>query len=229
MSATSTNGRSFPSLFAILPYKTKPVLAQFWRLVKKFVGDYKPVSLLTDLEVSATRAFIQVFGDVKVTICLAEDRTANELGEEDPELSNFCHMIAAMPFVPPKEIERVFDAVFMACIGKHSKKIDDILVYARDNYIGAGGQEEPIPVHLWSQFEAVLSDEDICQSILLEGLKKALNMEQNSSQEELVWATIGRFGLEEELQAMGWREALLEVEYIFRSYNIKYQFLSSGT
>ena len=209
MSATSTNGRSFPSLFAILPYKTKPVLAQFWRLVKKFVGDYKPVSLLTDLEVSATRAFIQVFGDVKVTICLAEDRTANELGEEDPELANFCHMIAAMPFVPPKEIERVFDAVFMACIGKHSKKIDDILVYARDNYIGTGGKEEPIPVQLWSQFKAVFSDEDTCQSILLQGFKNA-NME--SSQKDLIWATISRFGLEEELQAVRWREALLQVE-----------------
>ena len=209
MSATSINGRSFPSLFAILPYKTKPVLAQFWRLVKKFVGDYKPVSLLTDLEVSATRAFIQVFGDVKVTICLAEDRTANELGEEDPELANFCHMIAAMPFVPPKEIERVFDAVFMACIGKHSKKIDDILVYARDNYIGTGGKEEPIPVQLWSQFEAVFSDEDTCQSILLQGFKNA-NME--SSQKDLIWATISRFGLEEELQAVRWRETLLQVE-----------------
>ena len=208
MSATSTNGRSFPSLFVVLPHKTKPALAQFWSLVKKFVGDYKPVSLLTDLEVSATRAFIQVFGDVKVTICLAEDRTADELGEEDPELSNFCHMIAAMPFVPPKEIERVFDAVFMACIGKHSKKIDDILAYARDNYIGTRGQEEPIPVHLWSQFEAVFSDEDTCQSILLQGFKNA-NME--SSQKELIWATIGRFALEEELQAVRWREAFLQV------------------
>ena len=94
MSATSTNGRSFPSLFAILPYETKPVLAQFWRLVKKFVGDYKPVSLLTDLEVSATRAFIQVFGDVKVTICWAGDRNANESGEEDRVLkSMFCNAI----------------------------------------------------------------------------------------------------------------------------------------
>ena len=209
MSATSTNGRSFPSLFAVLPHKTKPALDQFWRLVKKCVGDYKPVSLLTDLEVSATRAFIQVFGDVKVTICLAEDRTANELGEEDPELANFCHMIAAMPFVPPKEIERVFDAVFMACIGKHSKKIDDILVYARDNYIGTGGKEEPIPVQLWSQFKAVFSDEDTCQSILLQGFKNA-NME--SSQKDLIWATISRFGLEEELQAVRWRETLLQVE-----------------
>ena len=209
MSATVTEGRAFPSLFAVLPDKSEPVLDQFWRLVKHFVGDYKPTSLLTDLEISATTAFIKVFGDVKVTICLAEDRTANELGEEDPELSNFCHMIAAMPFVPPKEIERVFDAVFMACIGKHSKKIDDILVYARDNYIGTGGKEEPIPVQLWSQFEAVFSDEDTCQSILLQGFKNA-NME--SSQKDLIWATISRFGLEEELQAVRWRETLLQVE-----------------
>ena len=209
MSATVTEGRAFPSLFAVLPDKSEPVLDQFWRLVKNYVGDYKPTSLLTDLEISATTAFIKVFGDVKVTICLAEDRTANELGEEDPELSNFCHMIAAMPFVPPKEIERVFDAVFMACIGKHSKKIDDILVYARDNYIGTGGKEEPIPVQLWSQFKAVFSDEDTCQSILLQGFKNA-NME--SSQKDLIWATISRFGLEEELQAVRWREALLQVE-----------------
>ena len=40
-------------------------------------------------------------------------------------------------------------------------------------------------------------------------------MEQNSSQEELIWATIGRFALEEELHAMGWREALFEVCEIF--------------
>ena len=92
------------------------------------------------------------------------------------------------------------------------KKFDILQVWEhiQDNYIGSGGKEGRLPVKLWSQFEAVFSDEDTCQSILLQGLKNALNTE--SSQEELVWATIGRFGLEEELQAVLWREALLEVE-----------------
>ena len=211
MSATSTNGRSFPSLFALLP--DKPVLAQFWRLVKNFVGDYKPVSLLTDLDISATRAFIQVFGDVKVTICWSGDRNANESGEEDLVLkSKFCHLLSAMPFVPPKEIERVFDDVFMSSIGRHSDEIDRFLGYIRHNYIGTGGHKGRIPVQLWSQFEAVFSDDDTCQSILLQGSKNALNTEL--SQEELVWATIGRFALEEELQAARWREALLHVEVL---------------
>ena len=61
--------------------------------MKHFVGDYKPTSLLNDLEISATRAFIEVFGDVKVTICLAGDeRDANE----DDMLSNLCRMISGL-------------------------------------------------------------------------------------------------------------------------------------
>ena len=181
--------------------------------MKNFVGDYKPVSLLTDLDISATRAFIQVFGDVKVTICWAGDRNANESGEEDRVLkSKFCHLLSAMPFVPPKEIERVFDDVFMSSIGRHSDEIDRFLGYIRDNYIGTGGHKGRIPVQLWSQFEAVFSDDDTCQSILLQGSKNALNTEL--SQEELVWATIGCFALEEQLQAARWREALLHVEVL---------------
>ena len=208
MSATVTEGRAFPSLFAVLPDKSEPVLDQFWRLVKHFVGDYKPTSLLTDLEISATTAFIKVFGDVKVTICLAEGRNANESGEE----KDLFNMISAMPFVPPKEIERVFDNVFMTSIGKHSKKIDKFLVYFRDTYIGTGGQEGHIPPQLWSQFEAILDKEDsYCQSILLqEGLKDTLKTEL-ARQQESIWATIGRFGLEEEVQAVRWREAVLQV------------------
>ena len=205
LSATSTNGRSFPSLFALLPDKTKPVLVQFWRLVKNFVGDYKPVSLLTDLEVAATRSFIEVFGDVKVTICLAD-----KSGIEESVLSNLCHMISAMPFVPSQQTAHVFETVFRSCTDQQSKETLRFLDYIQDNFIGrTGGYKGHIPVHLWSQFEAVFGDEDTCQSILLQGLKNALNME--SSQEELVWTTIGQFGLEEELQARGWSEALLEV------------------
>ena len=175
--------------------------------MKNFVGDYKPVSLLTHLEVSATLAFVKVFGDVKVTICLAEGRNANESGEER-FLSN---MLSAMPFVPPKEIERVFAKVFMACIGKHSKKIDKFLLYIRDSYIGTGGQGGHIPPQLWSQFEATLNN-SYCQSILLQEAFKDTLKTELAQQQDSIWTTIGRFGLEEELQAVRWREAQLQVE-----------------
>ena len=205
--------------------------------MEDFVGDYKPISLLTHLNVSAT--FIQVFGDVKVTICLAENRNGKESVEEnlnqvehldqveqvDQVLLN---MISAMPFVPPKEIERVFRSVFMPYIGKHSNMIDKFLPYIQDNYIGTGGQEGHIPVQLWSQFEAIYDQEESCcqtQSILLqEGSKEAKDTWtrlHKHSGEEPIWATIGRFGLEEELQAVRWREALLEV-----SANCAYPFFA---
>ena len=51
-----------------------------------------------------------------------------------------------------------------------------------------------------------------CEHFAFKGSKNALNTEL--SQEELVWATIGRFALEEELQAARWREALLHVEVL---------------
>ena len=187
--------------------------------MKHFVGDFKPTSLLNDLEISATRAFIEVFGDVKVTICLADDeRDANE----DGMLSNLCHMISGLPFVPPNDTVHVFETVFCSFTDQHSDETKSFLEYIQDNYIGrTGGQKAHIPVQLWSQFEAVVSEEDICQSILLEGLKYGTE----SNEDKLVWATIGRFGLEEELQAVRWREALLEVQFIFGSYNIYAYFL----
>ena len=80
--------------------------------MKNFVGDYKPTSLLTDFETSASRAFIDVFGDVKVTICLAQEGNADKSGTEDPVLFNFYHMISAMPFVPSEQ------TVHNAYIGK---------------------------------------------------------------------------------------------------------------
>ena len=188
-----------------------PVLLQFWQLVKQFVGDYKPTSLLTDLEVSATRAFIGVFGDVKVTICGNADRS----GTEDPVLFNFYHMISAMPFVPSQQTLQVFESVFRSCTDQRSKDTDKFLDYIQDNFIGrTGGRNDHIPVHLWSQFEAVHSDKDsCCQSILLQGIRNASNTEL-IPEKELVWATIGRFGLEEELQAVRWKEALFEVQFI---------------
>ena len=74
--------------------------------MKSFVGDYRPDSLTSHLEVTASRAFIEVFGEVKVTICLSQ-------GESDTsELSKICHMISAMPFVPSKDTARVFQTVF---------------------------------------------------------------------------------------------------------------------
>ena len=179
--------------------------------MKNFVGDYKPTSLLNDMEVQATRAFIKVFGDVKVTICLAEGENSNESGEEDDlVLSKFQHMISAMPFLPPTDIERVFNTVFMACIGQHSNFIGQNLKYIQDNYIGTRGQEGHIPVKLWNQFEAI--KEDSCQSILLQEQIKDTLKTKPTRQQELVWATIGRFGLEDELHAVRWREALLQVE-----------------
>ena len=216
MSATSNNGKSFPSLFALLPDKSMPVLVQFWRLVKDFVGNYKPTSLLTDLEVSATRTFIGVFGDVKVTICLAQEGNANKSGMEDTVLSNLCHMISAMPFVPSQQIVQVFEVVFRSCIDQHNNETSRFLDYIQDNFIGrTGGQDGHIPVQLWSQFEAVLGDKDsCCQSILLEGFEV---WSTESIQKELVWATIGRFGLDEELHAVRWRETLIEVQFIRNS------------
>ena len=182
--------------------------------MKNFVGDYKPTSLLTNFEVSASRAFIDVFGDVKVTICLAQEGNADKSGTVDPVLFNFYHMISAMPFVPSEQTVYVFETVFRSCIDQNSNETSKFLDYIQDNFIGrTGSQKGHIPVQLWSQFEAVLSDKDSwCQSIVLQGLKDTFNTE--SSKDELVWATIGRFGLEEELQAVRWREALLEVEYV---------------
>ena len=62
--------------------------------------------MTSHLEVTASRTFIEVFGEVKVTICLSQ-------GESDTsELSKICHMISAMPFVPSKDTARVFQTVF---------------------------------------------------------------------------------------------------------------------
>ena len=155
---------------------------------------------------------VKIIRTTKVTDDCDDIFVANNSGIEDSALSNLCHMISAMPFVPSQQTVHIFETVFRSCTDQHSEETSRFLDYIQDNFIGrTGGQKGHIPVHLWSQFEAVFGDEDTCQSILLEGLKKTLQMESDSSQEELVWATIGRFGLEEELQAMGWKEALLEV------------------
>ena len=104
--------------------------------MKHFVGDYKPTSLLTHLEISATRAFIEVFGDVKVTICLAGDeRDAND----DDMLSNLCRMISGLPFVPPNDTVHVFETVFISFTEQHSDEASSFLEYIQENYIGRTG------------------------------------------------------------------------------------------
>ena len=101
--------------------------------MKHFVGDFKPTSLLNDLEISATRAFIEVFGDVKVTICLADDE---RYPNEDGMLSNLCHMISGLPFVPPNDIVHVFETVFSPFADQHSHETSRFLKYIQDNFIG---------------------------------------------------------------------------------------------
>ena len=75
-----------------------------------------------------------------------------------------------------------------------------------------------IPLHLWSQFDALNNDDTCLQSILLEECKST-DLERFKSsnglsstgsstdkKEELLWTTIGLFGLEEELQRVRWIE-----------------------
>ena len=80
-----------------------------------------------------------------------------------------------------------------------------------------------IPLHLWSQFDALNNDDTCLQSILLEEckstdlerFKSVRNGSTGSStdkKEDLLWTTIGRFGLEEELQRVRWIGGLFEEE-----------------
>ena len=82
------------------------------------------------------------------------------------------------------------------------------------------------PLHIWSQFDALSSDDTCLQSILLEECKSTdlerFKSVRNGStgstgsstdkKEELIWTTIGRFGLEEELQRVRWIGGLFEEE-----------------
>ena len=80
------------------------------------------------------------------------------------------------------------------------------------------------PLHIWSQFDALSKDDTCLQSILLEECKST-DLERFKSsnglsstgsstdkKEDLLWTTIGRFGLEEELQRVRWIEGLFDEE-----------------
>ena len=82
------------------------------------------------------------------------------------------------------------------------------------------------PLHIWSQFDALSKDDTCLQSILLEECKSTdlerFKSVRNGStgstgsstdkKEDLLWTTIGRFGLEEELQRVRWIGGLFEEE-----------------
>ena len=76
LAAQSKEGHSSPSVFCLLPNKTTKTYLAMWGVIKDFLGNYTPTSLLCDMELAAIKAFLKVYPGVRIITCFFHWRKA---------------------------------------------------------------------------------------------------------------------------------------------------------
>ena len=136
-------GRCNPLVFGILPNKSRAVYDNFLAAVEEITeNDLQPQTIITDFEMAAIQVAGDAFPNASRRGCFfhltkniyrrVQSAGLQERYENEPDLAMQCRMIAALAFVPPKDVVASFEA-----LSDHlPAELDPVLDYFEDTYIG---------------------------------------------------------------------------------------------
>ena len=75
--AQTDSGKVLPAAFCLLPQKSQPTYTKMWKKIFECVENYRPTTLLLDMEPASAQAFISVFGEVDIIYCYFHWRFVN--------------------------------------------------------------------------------------------------------------------------------------------------------
>ncbi len=154
-----------PFLYCLLPDKTEETYERMFELVKELAGGTEPMKILLDYEKAAHNACARVFPNSELSGCFFHLRQAvirkiQELGlkrryNEDLEFSELVKCLTSLAFVPPEDVETVFDDLSEAF--PEDELSDSLLTYFKSTYIQGAvirrRQRGPLfPVELWTHY-----------------------------------------------------------------------------
>ncbi|XP_055342131.1 uncharacterized protein LOC129590783 [Paramacrobiotus metropolitanus] len=174
-------GATTPLVYVLLPGKCELLYTGLFHVVHDAIvrvarqGNVGPKYMIMDFEQSAIKAFGTVFPESVIGGCnfhlgQSVHRKLVDLGHKlayanDPEFSLNCRMVLALAFVPPTDVERVFNELLQKP-GFPFRPTDLFVQYIRPSYIGktvltAAGcvNKAPLcPIRMWNCYERLLQD-----------------------------------------------------------------------
>ena len=162
------NGRILPSVYALLPNKTRLTYTRFFEEISNHMNDHTPVSVLFDFELAAIDACVNTFPDVEVTGCFFHLLLKNFRKKiqssglqnrymQEPAFALHLKMLPALAFVPPQDVVVAFEEVTDTIRQIFGEQVDEVIDYLEDNYIGRYRRNAPraaptFAINLWNMF-----------------------------------------------------------------------------
>lgn len=155
------HGRVIPCIYALLPNKTGPTYDRLFRELQTHLNGHAPTDFLFDFELAAMNSARNIFPGIDVKGCFfhlsqniwkrIQETGLTVLYETDDEFATLMRMIAALSFVPEADVPNAFYDVENAIRNNYNDmRIDNVLDYFEDNYIGRQRRGRPRAVPMFS-------------------------------------------------------------------------------
>ncbi len=158
-----------PFIYFLLPNKTRETYTKMFNILKEGVQQ-QPNRLLLDNELVVHTAFHEVYPRVVISGCFfhlrqSVQRKVQNLGlkqrlEQDIKFAVLIKSITALAFVPPDQVEALFDNLSKAF--PEDEATDQLLFYFKSTYIQRTilrrrRRTAMFPVHFWNHYENALN------------------------------------------------------------------------
>lgn len=166
--ALTASGFYVPCVMALLPGKSNALYARLFTKLKELCPGADPAFAMLDFERAAMNAVAASFPNIEVTGCFyhlsqciyrkVQAEGLQNRYQESEEFAVHVRMIAALAFVPLRDVVRAFEE-----LQEHvSREVDPVLMYFEDSYIGrkrGRHRVEPMFKHnIWNVNERALND-----------------------------------------------------------------------
>lgn len=155
------HGHVFPCMYVIMPDKDQQTYEQIFAVVKDLIDGVAPTTVIADFELGLQNALTSTWPNAEIRGCffhLSQSiwRKAQSLGLSHAYINNErtrneVKILAALAFLPPDEVGRVFDDLFESA----SDEVEELYQYYQMNYVGRkpnrGPRRQPrFKIDMWN-------------------------------------------------------------------------------
>jgi hypothetical protein len=160
--------KTYPCVYALLPGRSEDIYTRLLDIVIAMANRANPVSVVTDFELAAIKAFQSKFPTASISGCmfhfgqciwrrLQADGLSSQYNS-NPDFSILVRRLLALAFVPETEVIGAYE---MLTDLPEYRQLDTVIDYFEDNFIGRarrGRRNAPrFPISMWNLYERVLT------------------------------------------------------------------------
>jgi hypothetical protein len=164
-----------PSVFILMPNRRESTYERVFEAIKNLEPSLNPSSIMTDFERAAINAFTSSFPSSNQRVCFfhfsqciwrrIQTQECYEIHQQyinDPNLAMQIKMLAALAFIPPNDVIKVFDdLVENVFFDSNQQLLKPLIDYFLDNWIGMlhtrrRRRDPTFAISLWNCFSSVI-------------------------------------------------------------------------